>query len=35
MDFNKIMQEITSGLTGNYEQDITYLKEQMEKYKKP
>lgn len=33
MDFNKIMQEITAGLTGDNAQDIAYLKEQMEKYK--
>lgn len=33
MDFNQIMQEITSGLTGDYKQDVAYLKEQMERYK--
>ena len=33
MDFNKIMQEITAGLTGDNAQDIAYLKAQMEKYK--
>ena len=33
MDFEKIMQEITSGLTGDGEKDIQYLMEQCEKYK--
>ena len=33
MDFEKIMQEITSGLTGDGEKDIKYLMEQCEKYK--
>ena len=33
MDFDKIMHEITSGLTGNGEKDMKYLMEQMEKYK--
>ncbi len=32
-DFESIMKEITRGLTGNFEQDISYLNEQMEKYK--
>ena len=33
MDFDKIMQEITAGLSGDNQRDIGYLKEQMEKYK--
>ena len=33
MDFDKIMHEITSGLTGNRDTDFEYLKEQMELYK--
>lgn len=33
MDLNVILNEITSGLTGEYDVDIHYLKEQMEKYK--
>ena len=32
-DFDSIMREITRGLSGNAEEDITYLQEQMEKYK--
>ena len=33
MDFEKIMREITSGLTGDGKKDIKYLMEQAEKYK--
>ena len=33
MNFEKIMQNITSGLTGDCEKDIQYLMEQCEKYK--
>ena len=33
MDFNDIMQEITSGLTGKSEDDIAYLMQQAEQYK--
>ena len=33
MEFDKIMQEITGGLSGDSEKDGAYLKEQMEKYK--
>ncbi len=33
MDFEKIMREITSGLTGDSGKDIKYLMDQMEKYK--
>ena len=33
MDFEKIMREITGGLTGDGEKDIKYLMEQAEKYK--
>ena len=33
MDFDAIMTEITSGLTGDPEKDIKYLMEQFEKYK--
>lgn len=33
MDFDQIMKEITSGLTGDNKADMTYLQEQMEKYK--
>ncbi len=32
-DFETIMKKITAGLTGNTEQDMPYLKEQMKKYK--
>lgn len=32
-DFDTIMQEITSGLTGDSEADISYLKEKMKEYK--
>lgn len=32
-DFEEIMKEITSGLTGDPKQDMSYLQEQMEKYK--
>lgn len=32
MTYNEIMQEITSGLTGDYKKDCAYLKNQMEKY---
>lgn len=31
---NKILREITSGLLGDTEKDIAYLREQCEKYKK-
>ena len=33
MDLELILKEITSGLTGNNENDLKYIKEQMEKYK--
>ena len=33
MDFDSIMREITSGLTGEPEHDIPYLQEQCQKYK--
>lgn len=33
MDYDSIMREITSGLTGEPEADMKYLKEQSEKYK--
>lgn len=33
MDFNTIMQEITSKLTGEAKTDVTYLTEQIKKYK--
>ncbi len=33
MDFEKIMHEITSGLSGDGEKDVKYLMEQAEKYK--
>lgn len=33
MDFDQIMKEITSGLTGDNKADMAYLQEQMEKYK--
>jgi len=33
MDFDNIMREITSGLTGEPEHDIPYLQEQCQKYK--
>lgn len=32
-DFEEIMKEITGGLTGDPKQDMSYLQEQMEKYK--
>lgn len=34
MDLDKILNEITSGLSGDTEKDIAYLREQSEKYKK-
>ena len=33
MDLEKILKEITSGLTGDNTKDMQYLKEQSEKYK--
>ncbi len=33
MDFDRIMQEITGGLTGDGEKDTRYLMEQMQKYR--
>lgn len=33
MTYDEIMQSITYGLTGDFETDQIYLKEQMEKYK--
>ena len=33
MTYDEIMKEITSGLSGDSERDIQYLKDQMEKYK--
>lgn len=33
MDFDSIMKEVTGGLSGDNETDMTYLKEQMDKYK--
>lgn len=33
MDFEKIMQDITSGLTGDADHDIVYLKDRCERYK--
>ena len=33
MDYQEIMRDIASGLTGENEKDIQYLMEQMEKYK--
>lgn len=33
MSFEEIMQEITSGFTGDSDKDLAYLKEQAEKYK--
>lgn len=33
MDFDHIMQEITSGLTGRSDEDVAYLMKQSEKHK--
>ena len=33
MDFDKILKQITAGLSGENAKDIAYLKEQCEKYK--
>ena len=33
MDFDSIMQEITSGLTGKSDEDVAYLMNQAEKHK--
>lgn len=33
MDLDKILKEITSGLSGDTEKDVAYLREQCEKFK--
>ncbi|MEF9945261.1 MAG: hypothetical protein RR869_09705 [Lachnospiraceae bacterium] len=33
MKYDVIMKSITSGLTGDKETDLSYIKDQMEKYK--